>query len=146
MLNATMVLAQQDETGGAAVLVLVLLYVAAIVVVIAGLWKMFEKANQPGWGALIPIYNVILLLKIAGKPVWWIVLMFIPFVNIVVGILVPLAVARNFGRGAGFGVGLIFLPFIFYPILGFGQAQYNPVDMPTTFSPSSPAGWQQSEQ
>ena len=63
-----------------------------------------------------------MLLQVAGKPLWWIVLFIIPFVNFVAAILVSLDVAKNFGKGAGFGIGLGFLPFIFYPLLGFSDA------------------------
>ena len=95
-----------------------------IVVVIAGMWKMFTKAGKPGWAAIIPIYNVVVLLEVAGKPIWWIILYLIPVVNLVIAILVMAGVSRNFGRGVGTTIGLIFLPFIFYPILGFGSARY----------------------
>lgn len=97
------------------------------ILIIAGVWKTYEKAGQPGWGCLIPIYNGILLLKIAGRPLWWIILMIIPFVGIIVAFIVMIDVARNFGKGTGFGIGLTLLGFIFFPILGFGDAQYNPV-------------------
>ena len=127
MLNAWMALAQTETDGS---LFGLLIYLVIVVVIIAGMWKMFKKANQPGWGALIPIYNFILLLKVAGKPVWWIILMLIPLVNIVISIMVYAAVAKNFGRGVGFTLGLIFLPFVFFPILGFGEARYNPVAAP----------------
>ena len=96
-----------------------------MVVLIASLWKVFTKAGEPGWAAIIPIYNFIVMLKIAGKPLWWIVLFLIPFVNFIAMILVSIAIAKNFGKGAGFGLGLAFLGFIFFPILGFGSAQYN---------------------
>jgi len=117
------IFAQSDSAFGG---VLVILYLAFIIVVIAGMWKTFEKANQPGWGVLIPIYNVILLLNVAGKPIWWLILFFIPIVNLIPGILVPIGVAKNFRQGTGFGIGLLFLPFIFYPILGFGDAEFDP--------------------
>jgi ABC-type sulfate transport system permease subunit len=94
------------------------------IVVIAGIWKMFSKAGEHGWAAIVPIYNAIVMLKVAGKPLWWIILLIIPFVNIIVGIIVAIAIAKAFGKGGGFAVGLIFLPFIFYPILGFGSAAY----------------------
>ena len=101
-------------------------YLAFIILVIAGTWKTFEKANQPGWGCLIPIYNIVLMIQVAGKPIWWLILMFIPIVNIIPAIIIPISIAKNFRQGTGFGIGLIFLPFIFYPILGFGSAEYDP--------------------
>jgi len=85
------------------------------------------QAGQPGWGILIPIYNMYLMLKVAGRPGWWLILMFIPVVNIIVGIIITADIARNFGKGIGFVLGLLFLSVIFYPILGFGSAEYRPV-------------------
>ena len=76
---------------------------AFAVVVIIGWWKMFEKAGEPGWAAIIPIFNVIVLLKIAGRPVWWVVLYFIPLVNIVATIIVAIDIAKAFGQSAVFG-------------------------------------------
>ncbi|QDU45601.1 DUF5684 domain-containing protein [Symmachiella dynata] len=113
-----------DEAIG---VVFLIVYFALIIVAIAGMWNVFIKAGKPGWGSIIPIYNMILLLEIAGKPIWWLILLFIPFVSIVIAILVVIDVGKNFGKGLGFGLGLAFLPFIFYPILGFGDAQYQPV-------------------
>jgi len=107
-----------------------IIYLAVLVLVIAGGWKVFSKAGQPGWAIIVPIYNVIVMLKVAGKPLWWILLMFIPFVNMIVGILVMAALAKNFGKGAGFTVGLVLLPMIFIPILGFGSAQYQAAAAP----------------
>lgn len=95
------------------------------VLVIAGIWKVFEKAGQPGWAAIIPIYNMIVLLQIVGKPLWWFLLFFIPLVNIVVAFIVAIALAQKFGKDTAFGIGLALLGFIFYPILGFGDAQYQ---------------------
>jgi len=105
----------------------ILIFLVLIVFIIAGIWKTFEKAGQPGWAAIIPIYNVVILLKIAGRPIWWLVLLLIPIVSIVVSIVVAIDIAKNFGKSTGFGVGLALLGFIFYPILGFGDAEYNPV-------------------
>ena len=120
----------QSNSGEAVVgAILMIIYLGLLVIVVAGMWATFEKANQPGWGILIPIYNLILLLKVAGKPVWWLILMFLPLVSLIPTIIVPFAVARNFRKGSGFGAGLLFLPFIFYPILGFGSAEYDP-DVP----------------
>lgn len=106
--------------------VFLILAFAFFIAVIAGMWRVFEKAGQPGWGCLVPIYNVYLLTQIAGRPGWWLLLFFIPLVNLLVSIVVTLDIARKFGQGVGFALGLLFLGFIFYPILGFGPAQYNP--------------------
>jgi hypothetical protein len=95
------------------------------VIVIAGMWKIFAKAGQPGWVAIIPIVNFYFLCKVAGRPGWWLILMLIPFVNFIIWIIVCIDVAKNFGKGAGFGLGLAFLGVIFFPILGFGTAQYQ---------------------
>ena len=88
-------------------------------------WKIYVKAGQPGWAVIIPIYNVIVMLKIIGKPWWWILGLLIPFVNFVVIILIAVNLAKVFGKGTGFAVGLILLSFIFYPILALGDATYT---------------------
>ncbi len=95
------------------------------IVLIVGLWKVFEKGGQPGWACIIPIYNLYCWVIIAGKPWWWMLLLFIPIVGFIIAILLAIAIAQNFGKGGAFAVGLIFLPFIFYPILGFGDATYR---------------------
>ncbi|MCX6552576.1 MAG: DUF5684 domain-containing protein [Acidobacteria bacterium] len=129
-LTALMAAAQEEQavsTAGAGIgIVMSLVWLAVVVVVIASVWKVFTKAGEPGWAAIVPIYNIIVMLKIAGKPLWWILLLLIPFVNIIIGILVLIALAKNFGKGAGFGVGLAVLGIIFFPILGFGDAKFNP--------------------
>ena len=102
-----------------------LIALAIFVAIIAGFWKVFTKAGQPGWAAIVPIYNLIVLLQIAGKPLWWIILFFLPFANLVAAVLVGLAVAKKFGKSDAFGLGLGLLAFIFYPILGFSDAQYQ---------------------
>ncbi len=100
-------------------------WLAAVVFVIAGVWKVFTKAGQPGWAAIVPFYNIIVLLQIVGKPLWWLILMLIPVVNLVIAILVMIELAAKFGKGMGFALGLVFLGFIFFPILGFGSARYQ---------------------
>lgn len=89
------------------------------------LWKVFTKAGHPGWACLIPIYNTYILIKIAGKPGWWLILLFIPLVNLIISIILQIEIAKAFGKGVGFALGLIFLGIIFYPILGYGSAQYK---------------------
>lgn len=98
---------------------------AVSVLGVVSLWKVFTKAGKPGWAVLVPVYNLIVLLEIAGKPLWWIILFLIPLVNIVVAFLTYTSVAERFGKGVGFGIGLMLLGFIFFPILGFGSAQYQ---------------------
>jgi len=107
--------------------VAIILYIGIIVLVIAGSWKVFEKAGKPGWAAIVPIYNIIVLFEITGKPVWWIILLFIPLVNIVILFLTYNALAKSFGKDIGFALGLIFLGVIFIPMLGFGDAEYQGV-------------------
>jgi hypothetical protein len=127
MMNVTMsVLAQNSSTGSTiGSLFFFVIWLAVIIAVVAGFWKCFEKAGQPGWAAIVPIYNIYILCKIAGRPAWWVILFFIPIVSIVIAVIVSLDVAKSFGKSAGFGVGLALLAFIFYPILGFGDAQYQ---------------------
>jgi hypothetical protein len=97
------------------------------VVYIASMWKMFDKAGEPGWYALIPILNILTMLKIAGKPAVWILILFIPCVGpLAFKILVDLALAERFGQSSGFAIGLILLPIVFLPMLAFGSAQYKP--------------------
>ena len=110
-----------DAAAGGIVL---LIYLAIIIVTIIGMWKTFSKAGQPGWAAIIPIYNVIVWLQICGRPVWWIILLFIPIVSLVIFIIMSIDLAKSFGKGAGFGIGIFLLGFIFIPILGFGSASY----------------------
>ena len=105
---------------------MMVLWLAIVILMIAAMWKVFEKAGKPGWAAIVPIYNLFVLCEIAGKPAWWGILLLIPLVNIVVAIIVLLAVAKNFGKGAGFGIGLLLLPMIFYPMLAWGDARYQP--------------------
>jgi hypothetical protein len=95
----------------------------AIIEIVAA-WFMFEKAGEHGWAAIIPIYNYLIGIKIAGKPWWYILLMLIPLVNLVIYIIILHGLSKSFGKGAGFTVGLFFFRFIFIPILGFGSATY----------------------
>ncbi|MCK5665030.1 MAG: hypothetical protein KAI17_16175, partial [Thiotrichaceae bacterium] len=100
---------------------------AVVLVMLVAMWKIFLKAGQPGWASIIPIYNTYVMLVIAGKPGWWLLLMFVPVVNIVVQIMMLVGIATNFGKGVGYALGMIFLPIIFYPMLAFGGAEYQAV-------------------
>jgi hypothetical protein len=104
--------------------IVVVIYLAIVVLLIAAAWQIFTKAGEAGWKCLIPIYNTLVLLKIVGRDWWWILLLLIPILNIVIWLIIALDLAKSFGKGGGFGVGLFFLSFIFGPILGFGSATY----------------------
>jgi hypothetical protein len=117
-------------------------------------WKIFTKAGMPGWASLVPIYNLYVYTKILKRPSWWIVIYFVPnlislvlstvinsmpdmiflllavsiilYIGILVlGIIDMVKLAKVFGQDSGFAVGLIFLSFIFIPILAFGSAEYE---------------------
>ena len=103
----------------------VLFFIAIAVIYIAAQWRVFQKAGKPGWAAIIPIYNVLILLEIIGKPWYWLLLMLIPGVNIVLGIWMINLLSKSFGQGVGFTFGLLILGFIFYPILAFGNYEYK---------------------
>lgn len=111
--------------GGVGTIFVVLLQLLIFVVVIAAFWKVFVKAGHPGWASLIPIYNIYILCKIAGRPGWWVVLCFIPIINLIALVIISLDIAKAFGKSALFAVGLFLLSPIFYAILGFGPAQYQ---------------------
>lgn len=105
-----------------------------IVLTIIGLYKIFEKAGEEGWKAIIPIYNLIIMIKISGKPWWWIFLMFIPYVGVIWHVWTLNMISKSFGKSEGFTVGLIFLPFVFYMILGLGSDKYlGPYGDPVAF-------------
>jgi hypothetical protein len=87
-------------------------------------WIVFSKAGRPGWACLVPFYNIIVLLDMVGRPWWWLFLLLIPVVNLVFAVILCIDLAKAFGQGAGFGIGLLLLGFIFYPILAFGDARY----------------------
>lgn len=112
-------LAQDDGA-----MIQLVIQLAFAVLIIVGMWKVFTKAGQPGWAAIIPFYNIYVLTQIVGRPWWWMLLCLIPCVNIVIIIILSIDLAKSFGKGTGFGIGLALLGLIFYPILGFGDAQY----------------------
>lgn len=125
---------ESENSAGLAVVQLVLgiLYVVAM-------WKVFVKAGKPGWAAIIPFYNLYILLKIGGKPGWWLLLFFIPFVNLYALFSMSIAVAKRFNRSTMFGIFLLgFLQFIGYMILGFGGSTYTPGTLPGSKAADAP--------
>lgn len=106
-------------------MVSLLIPLALTMIMVGTLWELFDRAGHPGWTAIIPIYNVMVMLDIVGRPAWWIILFFIPGVNAIVSIMLYFDLARSFGQGALFGCGMIMLPFIFLPLLALSSAQYE---------------------
>ena len=139
------VLAQSDSNSGAGAGgsllgalfggVFFLIWLGLILLILIGMWKVFVKAGRPGWEAIVPIYNLyILITKIAFRPWWWMLLFLagpIPILGwiavIVASIIISIDVAKNFGKDVVFAIGLALLGPIFYPILGFGSAKFQPV-------------------
>jgi hypothetical protein len=99
-------------------------YLGIAIISIIGMWKAFEKAGKPGWAAIIPIYNIYIMIEIVGKPGIWLLWCLIPCVNWVFIIWLFNLFSKSYGKSEGFTVGLLLLGFIFWPILGFGSAQY----------------------
>lgn len=92
-------------------------------VIIASFWKIFTKAGKPGWAALVPIYNFIVLAEVVNKPLWWAIIFMIPLIG---WIMASLTLAERFGKGMGFAIGLIVLPIIFLPMLAFSDSNLAP--------------------
>jgi len=107
----------------------------------AGMWRVFEKAGRPGWEAIVPIYNLyILTTKIIGRSVVWFVACLIPVVGLVPAVILCIDVAKSFGKSTGYGIGLLLLGFVFWPMLGFGDANYMrvaPMGFPVVDQPRS---------
>ncbi len=95
------------------------------IIAIVAMWKVFTKAGKPGWASIIPFYNTYTLLKVVGRSGWWLILFFIPIVNIVIAIIVAQDLAKSFGRSGVFGFfGLFLFSIIGYLMLAFGDSQY----------------------
>lgn len=124
-----------------AMLVFWIFFIVIVIISIVTMWKVYKKAGKPGWAAIIPIYNMIVLLEIVERPLWWVLLYFIPFVNLVVTIIVSLDVAKKFGKSVVFAIfGLILTP-IGWLMLAFGKAQYQgqTATEPASAPPAPPA-------
>jgi hypothetical protein len=100
--------------------------VSVVVIEILASWTVFSKAGQPGWAAFIPIYNFVVLCRMAGHSGWWVLLLLVPLVNLIIPFIVHVDVARKFGYGALFGICLTLFDFICMPILAFSEAVYDP--------------------
>ena len=117
-----------EDVGSGAIMAVMGAYfffiLAVWLITAIGLWKMFEKAGKPGWAAIIPIYNIIVMLEITGNPMWWLIMLFIPIVNIIFSIMLLNSLSKSFGQDIGTTLLFIFLPFIGFPMVGFGSAKY----------------------
>ena len=97
---------EMPAAAGGIGIVGLIIYVVILLVVVAGIWKVFAKAGEPGFAAIVPIWNLLVMVKIAGKPTWWVVLFFIPVANFIASIMVAIGIAERFGKSTGFGLGL----------------------------------------
>lgn len=93
-------------------------------ITIASFWRIFSKAGQPGWACLIPVYNLMVMSKIGGRSPIFAFTLFIPFVNFVTGFMIAHGISKAFGKGALFTIGQVFVPFVFLPLLAFGDSKY----------------------
>lgn len=119
---------------------LIVFYAVIIVLYVVAMWKVYTKAGKPGWAALVPIYNIYVLLQIIGRPGWWLLLYLIPFVNIIISLITAMDLAKVFGKSGLFGVFLLWLfSFIGYPILAFGKTTYTGGSKTSTTSTTVPA-------
>jgi hypothetical protein len=112
---------EMEDTNLAAFIAALIVSVVAIV----SMWLIFVKAGKPGWAAIIPIYNFIVLLEIVGRPTWWVLLAFVPFVNLIIVIIVYMDLARAFGKDGAYGCLMLLFPIIFIPLLAFSDARYQ---------------------
>ncbi len=120
----------EQEMAGAGLLagfglMMLAIWFAIALVLFASIWKLFTKAGQPGWAAIIPFYNTyVMVVPICGLHIMWFIFFFVPVLNMVASIYLPFKLASAYGKGAGFGIGLILLPFIFLPLLAFGSSTW----------------------
>jgi len=101
------------------------LALGTLLLMMPALWLTFEKARQPGWAWLVPGYNLYALCRMAGRPGWWTVLLLVPGLNLVALCMLFHAIAKAFGFGPGMTLLMLFLPFVAFPVLGFGRARYR---------------------
>lgn len=102
-----------------------IVWLALIVTWFGGMWKSFAKAGRPGWAALIPFVNTYYILKIGDNPSWHFLLLFVPLLNFFIALGMHIDFAKAYGKGILWGLGLFFLPFVFFPLLGFGGYTYQ---------------------
>ncbi|MGH7740499.1 MAG: DUF5684 domain-containing protein [Candidatus Eiseniibacteriota bacterium] len=99
-------------------------FAIAFVVTFATLWRIFSKAGEAGWKCLIPVYGAMVFQRILGRPAWWVALMLVPVANLAIAIIECFDLAKVFGKGVGYALGLIFLGPVYAMVLAFGPAKY----------------------
>jgi hypothetical protein len=142
LFSGFLVIGRDDDTSSVILIVAiiaVLVVLVILIIMIAGYWKIFKKAGKPGYAVLISGHNLAVILEIVGRPLWWYFLYLVPICNIVIMIIVSIDLAKSFGKGTGFGIGIVFLPIIFIPILGFGSATYAGPAAATNYPSSNSA-------
>ena len=120
----SLVLLDDTTSSSASSLISLVIVLAVVLFYLVAMWRIFTKAGKPGWAVIIPIYSTIVLLGIVGRPWWWLLLALIPLVNIVIGIIILSDLSKSYGHGLGYTLGLLFLSFIFIPVLGYGRSRY----------------------
>ncbi len=113
-----------DSFDSTAMILLLIIDLAVVLFYLICTWKIFAKAGRPGWAALIPIYNTIVMIQIAGRPLWWFFLLLIPIANIVFSVIITIDLVKAYGKPGIWALGIIFLSFIFIPILAFDSSEY----------------------
>ncbi len=114
-----------ETSGSISVGAFFLWFVVFYAIAVIPYWVIFTKAGLPGWPALIPIYSTFVLLKVVGRPGWWLLLFLVPFLGFVIYIILMNDLSKSFGHGVGFTLGLIFLSLIFFYVLAFGSSTYR---------------------
>ena len=125
----------QEIADGIAFILIVVVVVCLVALVlgvlqIVGMWKVYKKAGYQGWESIVPFYNLYIMLQIANRPGWWLILFFVPVVQIVAQVMVNYDIALSFNKDWGMAFGLTFLPWIFFPMLGFDKSTYVKVPRP----------------
>lgn len=117
-----------DTFGKFAIVAFAVIFALMLLIIFSN-WKIYKKAGRPGWNSIVPIYNYYIMLKyIINRPPWIVLLLFIPYVNWGVYIWMSILLAKRFNKEWTFAIGLMLLPFIFYPILAFGKSKFTPED------------------
>lgn len=111
----------QPQSGAPLVIITIIISLLLSILLIVSMWKIYKKAGKPGWAAIVPVYNIIVLLEIAELPLWYIALFLVPFANIYAMFKIYIELAHKFGKSTGFGVASVFFSVICFPILAFNK-------------------------